>query len=88
MATTYNNFSDSTPDIKVNVGNTFGFDADFEVPAFADSNEYVPAVDEAYCFDRSTTLSILAGFSIIDVSWFKVCMALENQLILNKLQPV
>ena len=63
MATTYNNFSDSTPDIKDNVGNTFGFDADFEVPAFADSNEYVPAVDEAYCFDRSTTLSILAGFS-------------------------
>ena len=63
MTTTYNNFSDSTPDIKVNVGNTFGFDADFEVPAFADSNEYVPAVDEAYCFDRSTTLSILAGFS-------------------------
>ena len=63
MATTYNNLSDSTPDIKVNVGNTFGFDADFEVPAFADSNEYVPAVDEAYCFDRSTTLSILAGFS-------------------------
>ena len=31
--------------------------------AFADSNEYVPAIDEAYCFDRSTTLSILAGFS-------------------------
>ena len=63
MATTYNNFSDSTPDIKVNVGNTFGFDADFEVPAFSESNEYVPTVDEAYCFDRSTTLSILAGFS-------------------------
>ena len=63
MATTYNNFSDTTPDIKVNVGNTFGFDADFEVPAFSDSNEYVPAIDEAYCFDRSTTLSILAGFS-------------------------
>ena len=63
MTTTYNNFSDTTPDIKVNVGNTFGFDDDFEVPAFADSNEYVPAIDEAYCFDRSTTLSILAGFS-------------------------
>ena len=63
MATTYNNFSDTTPDIKVNVGNTFGFDADFEVPAFADSNEYVPGIDAAYCFDRSTTLSILAGFS-------------------------
>ena len=63
MTTTYNNFSDTTPDIKVNVGNTFGFDADFEVPAFADSNQYVPAIDEAYCFDRSTTLSILAGFS-------------------------
>ena len=63
MTTTYNNFSDSTPDIEVNVGNTFGFDADFEVPAFSESNEYVPTVDEAYCFDRSTTLSILAGFS-------------------------
>ena len=41
MATTYNNFSDNTPDISLNVGNTFGIDADFEVPAFAEANEYV-----------------------------------------------
>ena len=40
MATTYNNFSDNTPDISLNVGNTFGIDADFEVPAFAEANEY------------------------------------------------
>ena len=63
MATTYNNFSKNTPDISLNVGNTFGIDADFEVPAFAEANEYVPDVDDTYCFDKSTTLAILAGFS-------------------------
>ena len=63
MATTYNNFSDNTPDISLNVGNTFGIDADFEVPAFAEANEYVPEIDSTYCFDKNTTLAILAGFS-------------------------
>ena len=63
MATTYNNFSENTPDIVLNVGNTFGIDADFEVPAFAEPNEYVPEIDNTYCFDKNTTLAILAGFS-------------------------
>ena len=63
MATTYNNFTDNTPDISLNVGNTFGIDADFEVPAFAEANEYVPEIDSTYCFDKNTTLAILAGFS-------------------------
>ena len=63
MATTYSNFSKNKPDISLNVGNTFGIDADFEVPAFAEANEYVPDVDDTYCFDKSTTLAILAGFS-------------------------
>ncbi|GIR10988.1 MAG: hypothetical protein CM15mP22_4080 [Gammaproteobacteria bacterium] len=62
MATTYNNFTDNTPDISLNVGNTFGIDADFEVPAFAEANEYVPEIDSTYCFDKNTTLAILAGF--------------------------
>jgi cobaltochelatase CobS len=53
----------ATPDIKVSVGNTFGFDSNLEVPAFSESSEYVPALDPDYCFDKETTLSILAGFS-------------------------
>ena len=52
-----------TPDIKVSVGNTFGFDSNLEVPAFSEPSEYVPALDPDYCFDKETTLSILAGFS-------------------------
>mgnify|MGYP000060252083 FL=1 len=53
----------ATPDIKVSVGNTFGFDSNLEVPAFSEPSEYVPAFDPDYCFDKETTLSILAGFS-------------------------
>ena len=53
----------ATPDIKVSVGNTFGFDSKLEVPAFSEPSEYVPALDPDYCFDKETTLSILAGFS-------------------------
>ena len=51
------------PDIKVSVRQTFGIDSDFEVPAFSQPEEHVPAIDNAYRFDRNTTLAILAGFS-------------------------
>jgi cobaltochelatase CobS len=34
-----------------------------EVPAFSQSNEYVPDLDESYRFDPQTTLAILAGFA-------------------------
>ena len=34
---------------------------EMEVPAFSQANDYVPAKDEAYRFDRDTTLAILAG---------------------------
>ena len=61
--TTFTDFSENTPDVKINVGKTFEIKADFEVPAFAKANEYVPKIDESYCFDKATTLSILAGFS-------------------------
>src|SRR4029077_13100244 len=40
-----------------------GIDAKMTVPAFKTANEYVPDRDEAYRFDRETTLAILAGFA-------------------------
>lgn len=51
------------PDIKVSVRQTFGIESDLEVPAFSQAEEHVPQVDEAYRFDRNTTLAILAGFA-------------------------
>ncbi|MDE2134139.1 MAG: cobaltochelatase subunit CobS [Alphaproteobacteria bacterium] len=52
-----------TPDTKIDVKATFGIDAKMKVPAFSKSNEYVPDLDNAYRFDRDTTLAILAGFA-------------------------
>jgi cobaltochelatase CobS len=51
------------PDIKVKVRQTFGIDSDLEVPAFSKPGEHVPDLDEAYHFDRDTTLAICAGFA-------------------------
>ena len=51
------------PDITVSVRQTFGIDSDMQVPAFSQSNDYVPDIDEAYRFDQNTTLAILAGFA-------------------------
>lgn len=51
------------PDIRVSVHQTFGIESDLEVPAFSQSGEDVPRVDEAYRFDHDTTLAILAGFA-------------------------
>jgi cobaltochelatase, CobS subunit len=51
------------PDTTVNVRETFGIDADFEVPAYKEADAYVPDVDPDYLFDRATTLAILAGFA-------------------------
>ncbi|MEX2201858.1 MAG: cobaltochelatase subunit CobS, partial [Dongiaceae bacterium] len=41
----------------------FGIESDMQVPAFSRPTEHVPDVDEAYRFDRDTTLAILAGFA-------------------------
>ena len=51
------------PDIKLSVRQVFGIDSDMQVPAFSKTSELVPDVDEAYRFDRETTLAILAGFA-------------------------
>src|SRR6201991_2147853 len=53
----------AAPDTAVDVKTVFGIDAKMKVPAFKQPNEYVPDRDEAYRFDRETTLAILAGFS-------------------------
>jgi cobaltochelatase CobS len=50
------------PDRLVSVRETFGIDSDWQCPAFAQANEYVPERDAAYRFDPDTTLAILAGF--------------------------
>jgi len=52
-----------TPDITVSVRQTFGIDTDMEVPAFSQGSDYVPGLDDAYHFDHTTTLAILAGFA-------------------------
>ncbi len=51
------------PDITISVRQTFGVDSDMEVPAFSIGEDHVPDIDEAYHFDRDTTLAILAGFA-------------------------
>ena len=53
-----------TPDIMVSVKQLFGIDVDdMQVPAFSQRADNVPDVDEAYIFDKKTTLAILAGFA-------------------------
>jgi cobaltochelatase CobS len=62
MAITNSNLK-RIPDIMVSVRQLFGIDADLQVPAFSQRYENVPDVDEAYRFDKNTTLAILAGFA-------------------------
>ena len=47
----------------VSVRQVFGVDSDLQVPAFSSRNDKVPEIDEAYIFDKNTTLAILAGFA-------------------------
>ncbi|MCY4498725.1 MAG: cobaltochelatase subunit CobS [Rhodospirillaceae bacterium] len=51
------------PDITVSVNQVFSFDTELQAPAFSQTHDLVPDIDEAYCFDRETTLAILAGFA-------------------------
>ncbi|MEO5373598.1 MAG: cobaltochelatase subunit CobS [Alphaproteobacteria bacterium] len=51
------------PDIRISVRQAFGLDSDLEVPGFSRASDFVPQFDEAYRFDRDTTLAILAGFA-------------------------
>ena len=58
----FDNFSIQEPDANVKVKDTFEIDSDLKIDSFSESNEYVPKLDADYCFDKATTLSILAGF--------------------------
>ncbi|HEX7374192.1 MAG TPA: hypothetical protein VF277_04415, partial [Steroidobacteraceae bacterium] len=49
------------PDIEV-PARVFGVASDMTVPAFSQTGEYVPEIDDGYRFDPDTTLAILAGF--------------------------
>ena len=51
------------PDTTVDAASLFGIKTNMKVPAFKKANEYVPERDDAYRFDRDTTLAILAGFA-------------------------
>ncbi|HTW27417.1 MAG TPA: cobaltochelatase subunit CobS [Acetobacteraceae bacterium] len=51
------------PDASVRVREAFGIDTNMEAPAFSVRTEHVPDVDDAYRFDRDTTLAIVAGFA-------------------------
>src|SRR6202171_3694107 len=54
---------ETQPDTTVDARKVFGVDVAMKVPAFSKSNEYVPDLDNAYRFDRETTMAILAGFA-------------------------
>ena len=56
-------YVEGQPDTEVSARDAFGIDTDLKVPAFSNHSELVPALDDAYRFDRETTLAILAGFA-------------------------
>jgi len=51
------------PDTMVDAAKLFGIQTKMQVPAFKKPSEHVPERDDAYRFDRETTLAILAGFA-------------------------
>src|ERR1700760_3765077 len=53
----------AVPDTTVDAAKLFGIATKMKVPAFKKPSEHVPDRDEAYRFDRETTLAILAGFA-------------------------
>ena len=53
----------TAPDITISVRQVFGLDSDMQVPAFSQSSEHVPDLDESYCFDHDTAMAILVAFA-------------------------
>ena len=51
------------PDIRCDSKTTFGVDCGWSIPAFAQGDEHVPALDPAYCFVPEVTRAILLGFA-------------------------
>ena len=53
---------ENQPDRTFSVREVFGLTVDFNVPGFSQSGAYVPAIDETYRFDPTTTHALLLGF--------------------------
>ena len=51
------------PDTEISVGEAFGIDSDWKVPAYSQKTEHVPDIDPDYLFDKQTTMAILAGYA-------------------------
>ncbi len=51
------------PDTEIDAAKVFGIQTKMKVPAFRKRAQHVPDLDDAYRFDRETTLAILAGFA-------------------------
>ena len=51
------------PDITISAKEAFDLDIGMEMPAFSEKTEYVPDLDETYCFDHDTTLAIMVAFA-------------------------
>jgi cobaltochelatase CobS len=47
---------------KIDAKKIFNIECEFEVKAFDQEMQYVPAIDDSYIFDQKTSLAILAGF--------------------------
>jgi cobaltochelatase CobS len=55
--------STTRPDRMLAVRDVFGIDSNLLVPAFAERDEHVPEIDDAYRFNPDVTLALLAGFT-------------------------
>jgi len=55
--------SNLQPQRLICVRELFGLDSSLMVPVFAERDEHVPEVDEAYRFNADVTLALLAGFA-------------------------
>lgn len=56
------NADDLMPNTEVSAQDLFGFDTNLMVPAFLETSDHVPELDEDYLFNKDVTLAILAGF--------------------------
>ncbi len=51
-----------TPSERKNANDLFGIDSQLNVPCFAERDEHVPDIDDAYRFNADVTQAILSGF--------------------------
>ena len=62
------NENHTKPDSFINAREVFNIDVDFQVPAFTETSEHLPKIDDSYIFDKETTLAIIKSFNFCDLS--------------------